>query len=144
MKPTKIIIILWAAAQLAAAELASAQDSPTPTPTVEPTPPPTSNSLGKPSMSDRLSPMLSLTDAQKTQLQPYFDAVQLQFDAAHQQARHTEDVLLKQLYSSIRPLLTPQQQTKLDAFEAMGIEGPPSNPVGVGVMFGQDFEGAVQ
>ena len=26
--------------------------------------------------------MLSLTDAQKTQLQPHFDAVQLQFDAA--------------------------------------------------------------
>jgi Spy/CpxP family protein refolding chaperone len=143
MKPTKIIIILWAATQLAAAQLLCAQDPPTPTPTVEPTPP-TSNSLGKPSMSDMLSRMLSLTDAQKTQLRPYFDAVQPQFDVAHQQARQTKDVLLKQLSSSIRPLLTPQQQTKLDAFEAMRIEGPPSNPVGVGVMFGKDFGDAVQ
>src|ERR1700738_1907660 len=144
MKPTKIIMILWAAAQLAAALLLCAQDSPTPTPTVEPMlPPPMSNSLGKPRMSDMLRPMLSLTDAQKTQLQPYFDAVQPQFDGARQQARQVEDVLLKQLYSSIRPLLTPQQRTKLDAFEAMCIGGPPSNPVGVGVIFGKDFESAL-
>jgi len=145
MKPTKIIIILWASAQLAAARLLCAQDSPTPTPTVAPMlPPPMSNSLGKPSMSDTLSPMLSLTGAQKTQLQPYFDSVQPQFDAAHQQARQAEDLLLKKLYSSIRPLLTPQQQIKLDAFEAMRIEGPLSNPVGVGMMFGKDFEGVSQ
>jgi len=145
MKPTKIIIILWASAQLAAARLLCAQDSPTPTPTVAPMlPPPMSNSLGKPGTSDMLSWMLSLTDAQKKQLQPYFDAMQPQFDATHQQARQAEDVLLKQLYSSIRPWLTPQQQTKLDAFEAMRTEGPPSNPVGVGVMFGQDFGGASQ
>jgi hypothetical protein len=58
--------------------------------------------------------------------------------------RQAEGVLLKQLYSSIRPLLTPQQQTKLDTFEAMRIEGPPSNSVGVGVMFGKDFGDAVQ
>jgi len=95
-------------------------------------------------MSDMLGRMLSLTDAQKTQLRPYFDAVQPQFDAANQRARRDEDVLLKQLYSSIRPLLTSQQQTKLDAFEATRIEGPPSNPVGVGVMFGKDFGGALQ
>jgi Spy/CpxP family protein refolding chaperone len=145
MKPTKIMMILWAAAQLAAAQLVCAQDSPTPTSTVAPMlPPPMSNSLGKPSMSDMLSPVLSLTDAQKTQLRPYFDAVQPQFDAAHQQARQAKNVLLKQLDSSIRPLLTPQQQTKLDAFEAMRIKGLPSNPVGVGVMFGKDFGDAVQ
>jgi Spy/CpxP family protein refolding chaperone len=136
-------MILWA--QLAAAQLVCAQDSPTPTPTVAPNlPPPMSNSLGNPSMSDMLSPVLSLTDAQKTQLQPYFDAIRPQFDAAHQRARQAEGVLLKQLYSSIRPLLTPQQQTKLDTFEAMRIEGPPSNSVGVGVMFGKDFGDAVQ
>ena len=145
MKPTKIIIVLWAAVQLAAAQLVRAQDSPTPTPTVAPMlPPPSPNSLGKPSMSDILSRMLSLTDGQRTQLQPYFDAVQPQFDAAHQQALQAEDVLLRQLYSSIRPLLTPQQQTKLDAFEAMRIEGPLSNPVGVGMMFGKDFGGVSQ
>ena len=95
-------------------------------------------------MSDTLRPMLSLTDAQKKKLQPYFDAVQPQFEAARQQARQTEDGLLKQLDSSIRPLLTPQQQTRLDAFEAMRFEGPPSKPVGIGVMFGKDFGDAVQ
>jgi len=142
MKPTKMILVRWAT-QLAAAQLLCAQDSPTPTvePTVSPSAP---NSLGKPSMSDMLRPMLSLTDAQKKKLQPYFDAMQPQFEAARQQARQTEDGLLKQLDSSIRPLLTPQQQTRLDAFEAMRFEGPPSKPVGVGVMFRTDFEGVAQ
>jgi outer membrane murein-binding lipoprotein Lpp len=51
--------------------------------------------------------MLLLTDAQKAQLQPYVDAVQPQLDATHQQARQAENTLLKQLYASIRPLLTP-------------------------------------
>jgi Spy/CpxP family protein refolding chaperone len=140
MKPTKLTIILWAAAQLAAGQLVCAQDSPTPTPTVAPMlPPPVSNVLGNPSMSDMLSRMLSLTDAQKTQLQPYFDVVQAHFDATHQQARQAEDVLLKQLHSSIWPLLTPQQQTKLDAFEAMRMAAPPSNSGGVELKFGEGF-----
>ena len=138
MKPTKMILVLWAT-QLAAAQLLCAQDPPTPT-----VPPSAPNSLGKPSVSDTLRPMLSLTDAQKKKLQPYFDAMQPQFEAARQQARQTEDGLLKQLDSSIRPSLTPQQQTRLDAFEAMRFEGPQSKPVGVGVRFGTDFEGAVQ
>jgi Spy/CpxP family protein refolding chaperone len=90
-------------------------------------------------MSDMLGRMLSLTDAQKTQLQPYFDAVQPQFDATHQQARQPEDVLLKQLYSSIRPLLTPQQQTKLLAVEAIRVAAPPSNSGGVELTFGEGF-----
>jgi Spy/CpxP family protein refolding chaperone len=140
MKPTKHTIILWAAAQLAAAHFMGAQDSPTPTPTFAPMlPPPASNSLGKPSTSNMLGRMLSLTDAQKAQLQPYFDAVQPQFDATHEQARQAKDVLPKQLYSSIRPLLTPRQQTKLDAFEAMRVGGPPSNPVGVELKFWEGF-----
>jgi hypothetical protein len=33
--------------------------------------------------------------------------------------------LLKQLYASIRPLLSPAQQTKLDTFEAIRAAGPP-------------------
>ena len=75
--------------------------------------------------------MLLLTDAQKAQLQPYVDAVQPQLDATHQQARQAENALLKQLYASIRPLLTPEQQTKLDAFEAIRVAGlPPPGPTG--------------
>jgi Spy/CpxP family protein refolding chaperone len=144
MKLTKIVIILLLAAQFAAAQLVCAQDSPTPTPTVAPMLLPTSKSLGKPSMSDMLSRKLSLTAAQKAQLQPCFDAVQLGVNTAHQQEREDENVLLKQLCSSIRPSLTPQQQNKLDAFTAKRIERqPPSNPFGIGAMFGRDLSGAL-
>ena len=112
-------MILCAAAQLAAAQLVSAQDSPTPSPT--PIRPP----FVKPNLSDMLARMLLLTDAQKAQLQPYVDAVQPELDATHQQARQAEDALLKKLDASIRPLLTPDQQTKLDVLEAMRAARPP-------------------
>jgi Spy/CpxP family protein refolding chaperone len=141
MKLTKLTLILCAAAQLATAKLVGAQDSPTPTPTFAPMlpPPKLRDSLRKPSVSDVLSRMLSLTDAQKMQLQPYFKAVQSQFDATHQQARQAEDALLKQLSASIRPFLTPEQQIKLDAFEALRAAGPPSNSGGVELKFGEGF-----
>jgi Spy/CpxP family protein refolding chaperone len=118
MKPTKLTMILCAAAKLAAAQLVSAQDSPTPIP------PP----FVKPNLTDVLTRVLLLTDAQKAQLQPYVDAVQPQIEAIHQQARQAEDVLLKQLNGSIRSLLTPEQQTKLDVLEAMHAAGPPPPP----------------
>jgi hypothetical protein len=80
-------MILCSAAQLAATKLMGAEDSPTPTPTFAPMlPPPLPDSLGKPSVSDVLSQMLSLTDAQKTQLQAYVNAVQPQLAANHQLA----------------------------------------------------------
>jgi Spy/CpxP family protein refolding chaperone len=141
MKLTKLTLILCAAAQLATAKLVGAQDSPTPAPTFAPMlpPPKLRDSLGKPSVSDVLSRMLSLTDAQKAQLRPYVDAVQPQIDAAHQKARQAEDALLKQLSASIRPFLTPEQQIKLDAFEALRAAGPPSNSGGVELKFGEGF-----
>ena len=119
MKPAKLTMILCAAAQLAAAQLVSAQDSPTPSPT------PISPPLMKPNLADVLTRVLLLTDAQKAQLRPYVDALQPQIEAIHQQARQAEDVLLEQLNGSIRSLLTPEQQTKLDVFEAMPAAGPP-------------------
>jgi Spy/CpxP family protein refolding chaperone len=82
----------------------------------------------KPNLTDVLTRVLLLTDAQKAQLQPYVDAVQPQIEAIHQQARQAEDVLLKQLNGSIRSLLTPEQQTKLDVLEAMHAAGPPPPP----------------
>jgi len=141
MKTTKLTMILFAAAQVAASNIVSAQDSPTPTPTPEPMLPqaPPSNSLGKPSISDLLSKMVSLTDAQKTQLQPYLDAMQPQLDAIHRRARQSENLLLKQLYSSIRTLLTPEQQTKLDALEVTRAAAPPPTPAGVELKFGEGF-----
>jgi Spy/CpxP family protein refolding chaperone len=129
MKPRKLTIVLFAVAQMSAANFVSAQTvSVTPVaPMAPPGPPP----FGKPNLSDLLTRMLLLTDAQKAQLQPYIDAVQPQLDATHQQARQTEDALLKQLCASIRPLLSPAQQTKLDAFEAIRVAVlPPPSPPG--------------
>jgi hypothetical protein len=65
--------------------------------------------------------------------------VQPQLDAIHQQARQGENALLRQLYASIRRLLNPEQQTKLDAFEAMRVAEPRSNPVGIELIFGDGF-----
>jgi Spy/CpxP family protein refolding chaperone len=123
MKPRKLTIVLFAAAQMFSANFVSAQTvSVTP---VAPMTPPGRPTLGKPNLSELLTLLLSLTDAQKAQLQPYVDAVQLQLDADHQQLRQADDAMLKQLYASIRPLLTPEQQIKLDGFEAMRAAGRP-------------------
>ena len=124
MKLRKLTIVLFAAAQMSAANFVSAQTVAV-TPVAPITTPPGPPAFGKPNLSDLLTRMLLLTDAQKAQLQPYVDAVQPQLDATHQQARQAADALLKQLYASIRPLLSPAQQTKLDAFEAMRMAGPP-------------------
>jgi ATP-dependent exoDNAse (exonuclease V) beta subunit len=135
MKPRKLLIVLFAAAQMFTANFVSAQTaSATSAPMTPPRPP-----FGKPNLSDILTRLLLLTDAQKAQLQPYLDAVQPQLDAIHQQARQGENALLRQLYASIRGLLNPEQQTKLDAFEAMRAAEPPSNPVGVELIFGNGF-----
>ena len=119
MKPAKLTIVLFAAAQMFAANFVDAQTA-SATAVAPMTPP-----FGRPNLSEMLARILLLTDAQKAQLQPYVDAVQPQLDATHQQARQAEDALLKQLSASIRPLLNSEQQTKLDAFEAMRVAGPP-------------------
>lgn len=137
MTARKLRIVLLAAAQMFAANFVSAQtssESPI-APMMSPGPLP----FGKPNLSDVLARLLSLTDAQKAQLQRYVDAVQPQLDATHRQARQAEDALLKELYASIRPSLTPEQQIKLEAFDAMHSAGPPSNPVGVELIFGNSF-----
>ena len=65
--------------------------------------------------------------------------MQPQLDAIHHQARQGENGLLRQLYASIRGLLNPEQQTKLDAFEAMRVAEPRSNPVGIELILGDGF-----
>jgi hypothetical protein len=89
----------------------------------------------KPNVGDVLTRVLSLTDAQKAQLQPYIDTVQPQLDAIHQQAHQSADALLRQLTVSIRPLLSSEQQTKLDVLEKLRTGAAPVNPVGVGSIF---------
>jgi hypothetical protein len=73
--------------------------------------------------------MLSLNDTQKTQLQTYFDAAQPRLNAIHQEARQAEGEVMKQLLANIRPLLTPEQQSRADALQQMHeLHGPPPPP----------------
>ena len=74
-----------------------------------------------------LTRTLQLTDAQKSQVEPLVTAMRPQLDAIHQKARAEADAILKQLDAQIRPLLTPEQQKRLDAVETLhGTGGPGS------------------
>jgi Spy/CpxP family protein refolding chaperone len=74
---------------------------------------------GAPDMTAMLTHMLQLTDAQKSQVEPLVTAVRPQLQAIHEKARADSDVILKQLHTQIRPLLTPEQQKRLDAMEVL-------------------------
>ena len=50
--------------------------------------------------------------------------VRPQLEAIHQKARADAEVILKQLHAQIRPLLTLEQQKRLDAIEVLhGVGG---------------------
>jgi Spy/CpxP family protein refolding chaperone len=108
MKFKTLTLVLLCGANLFAGRTVSAQN---------PTAPPFH--FDKPDLVDLLTQPLSLTDTQKGQVQPIVAAFRPQLEAIHQQAREAEAVVLKQLDVPIRSLLTPEQQTKLDALEAL-------------------------
>jgi Spy/CpxP family protein refolding chaperone len=66
-----------------------------------------------------LTRTLNLTDAQQAQVKPLVAEVQPQLDAIHQQAHQSANLVLKQLDAKVRPLLTPEQQKRLDAFATL-------------------------
>jgi Spy/CpxP family protein refolding chaperone len=66
-----------------------------------------------------LTRTLNLTDDQQAQVKPLVTEVQPQLDAIHQQAHQAADVILKQLDAKVRPLLTPEQQKRLDAMATL-------------------------
>ncbi len=96
-------------------------------------------------MTTMLSHVLNLTDAQKAQVQtmvaavqpqleaihqqahaqaaPIIKQLQPQLEAIHQQARAQAAPIIKQLHTQIRPLLTADQQKKLDALETLHDSG---------------------
>ena len=83
-----------------------------------------------PNLTAMLTRVLDLTDAQKTQVQAAVEAVQPQLQAIHQEARAAAEPIMKQLHTEIRPLLTAEQQKKLDALETLhrsGAQGPAAN-----------------
>jgi Spy/CpxP family protein refolding chaperone len=60
---------------------------------------------------------LNLTADQQTKVQPILDAAKPQIAAIHQEAMQKMQTVMKDTLSQIRPLLTSDQQTKLDAIQ---------------------------
>ncbi|HST31854.1 MAG TPA: hypothetical protein VLK27_13560 [Chthoniobacterales bacterium] len=85
--------------------------------------------LAQPNVSQMFSSELSLTDAQNAQLQIYFNVAQPQLDQIHQQARDAGDAILTQLEANVRPLLTSEQQAKLDQLRVIPQTGTPRSAV---------------
>lgn len=63
---------------------------------------------------EEMTNSLSLTDAQKAKVQPIVDQAKPQLQAIHQEAMTKAKVVMDTSIAQIRPLLTPEQQTKLD------------------------------
>jgi Spy/CpxP family protein refolding chaperone len=66
---------------------------------------------------DHLSKDLNLTDDQKAKVQPIIDQTKPQLAAIHKEAMEKAHALLESVGAQIRPLLTPEQQTKYDAMK---------------------------
>jgi Spy/CpxP family protein refolding chaperone len=66
---------------------------------------------------EHLSKDLNLTDDQKAKVQPIIDQTKPQLAAIHKEAMEKAHTLLENATNQIRPLLTPEQQTKFDAMK---------------------------
>ena len=64
---------------------------------------------------EELSSTLNLTDAQKAKVQPIVDQAKPQLKAIHEEAMTKAKAVIDTSLTQIRPLLTSEQQTKLDA-----------------------------
>ena len=65
-----------------------------------------------------LTEKLNLTADQKAKVQPIVDATKPQMVAIHQEAMQKAKSVMENAMSQIRPMLTPEQVTKLDAMKA--------------------------
>ncbi|MFL6546372.1 MAG: hypothetical protein ACJ8LM_14475, partial [Candidatus Udaeobacter sp.] len=64
---------------------------------------------------EEMSSTFNLTDAQKAKVQPIVDQAKPQLQAIHEEAMTKAKAVIDASVTQIRPLLTPEQQTKLDA-----------------------------
>ena len=64
-----------------------------------------------------LTEKLNLTSDQQTKVQPILDAAKPQIAAIHQEAMQKMKGVMDSTLSQVRPLLTADQQTKLDAIQ---------------------------
>jgi Heavy-metal resistance len=65
----------------------------------------------------RLTEQLNLTPEQQTKVQPILDVAKPQIAAIHQEAMQKGKAVIDNTVSQIRPLLTADQQKKLDAIQ---------------------------
>jgi protein CpxP len=63
---------------------------------------------------EHMTKTLNLTSDQQTKVQPIFDKAKPQIVAIHQEAMQKMKAVMDDTMSQIRPLLTPEQQQKLD------------------------------
>ena len=61
---------------------------------------------------------LDLTPQQEAQVKPVLDAAQPQIRAIHQEAMQKSRAIIDASIAQIRPVLTPEQQQKLDKLQA--------------------------
>jgi len=64
-----------------------------------------------------ITKQLDLTSDQQTKVQPILDAAKPQIAAIHQEAMQKMHTVMNSTLSQIRPILTADQQKKLDAIE---------------------------
>jgi Spy/CpxP family protein refolding chaperone len=64
---------------------------------------------------EHMTETLKLTPDQQTKVQPILDQAKPQIVAIHQEAMQKTKAVMDKTMSQIRPLLTPEQQQKLDA-----------------------------
>src|SRR5881397_1238772 len=64
-----------------------------------------------------LTETLNLNSDQQTKVQPILDQAKPQFAAIHQEAMQKAKRVMDSTLSQVRPLLTPEQQKKLDAVQ---------------------------
>ena len=69
---------------------------------------------------DLVSQALGLTAAQKEQVRQLAQALRPQLKTIRRQARDEEAAILKQLSDQVRPVLSAEQRTKLDALQNVG------------------------
>ena len=64
---------------------------------------------------EEMTSTLNLTDAQKAKVQPILDQAKPQLKTIHEEAMTKAKTVIDGSLTQIRPLLTQEQQTKLDA-----------------------------
>lgn len=64
-----------------------------------------------------LTKSLNLTPDQQAKVQPLLDQARPQIIAIHKDAMQKTQAIIDKTMSQVRPMLTPEQQTKFDAFQ---------------------------